>query len=29
VVQVGGVDYLMLQNVFRNGVRNFWALRLE
>lgn len=29
VVQVGGVDYLMLQNVFRNGVRDFWALRLE
>jgi hypothetical protein len=27
-VQVGGVDHLMLQNVFRNGVRNFWALRL-
>ena len=29
VVQVGGVDHLMLQNVFRNGVRDFWALRLE
>ncbi len=29
VVQVGGVDYLMVKNVFRNGVRDFWALRLE
>lgn len=29
VVQVSGVDHLMLKNVFRNGVRDFWALRLE
>ena len=29
VVQIGGVDYLMLGNVFRNGTRDYWALRLE
>ncbi|WP_290906555.1 discoidin domain-containing protein [Aquabacterium sp.] len=28
VVQVGGVDYLMVENVFRTGVRDFWALKL-
>lgn len=28
VVAVGGVDHVMLQNVHRTGVRDFWALRL-
>ena len=29
VVQIGGTDYLMVQNVFRNGVRDFFAVRLS
>lgn len=29
VVQIGGINHVMLLNVFRTGVRDFWALRLE
>lgn len=29
VVQVAGVDHLVLKNVFRNGVRDYYALGLE
>lgn len=28
VVQIGGTDYLMVKNVFRNGVRDYFAVRL-
>lgn len=29
VVQVSGVNHVLLLNVFRTGLRDFWALRLE
>jgi hypothetical protein len=29
IVTVGGVDHLVIQNVFRTGVGEFWALKLE
>jgi hypothetical protein len=28
LIQVGGVDHLVVQNVYRTGVRDYWALRL-
>jgi hypothetical protein len=29
VINISGTDYLMVQNVFRNGVRNYFAVRLS
>lgn len=29
IVQIDGVDYLVMQNVFRTDVRQYWALRLN
>ncbi len=29
LVNVGGVDHLVVQNVYRTSVRSYWALRLE
>lgn len=29
IVQVGGVDHLVIQNVYRVGIGDYWALRLQ
>jgi hypothetical protein len=29
IVQVDGVDHLVVQNVFRTGISDYWALKLE
>lgn len=29
LISVSGVDHLVVQNVYRTGVRDYWALRLE
>ena len=29
LITVGGVDHLVVQNVYRTSVRDYWALRLS